>query len=73
MKNWAALSPGLDRVLFVRTLHSLRHNLPIIGEMFNNVLLASSNPFVGYANVDIPFDRSLLSTQRYLGERLDIS
>jgi len=93
IKNWAALSPGLDPVLFVpsteknsswidiaissnwtvRILHALRHNLPIIRAMFKDVLSVSSTPFVGYANADVLFDRSLLATLRYLSESLDIS
>ncbi|KAK2148242.1 hypothetical protein LSH36_507g00019 [Paralvinella palmiformis] len=93
IKNWAALSSGLDPVLFVspteqntswidiaispnwtvRILHALRHNLPIIRVIVKDVLSVSSTPFVGYANADVLFDRSLLATLRYLSESLDVS
>ena len=40
--------------------------------MFQDVLAVSSTPFVGYANADILFDRSLIATLRYLKDRLDV-
>ena len=56
----------------VRILYALRHNLPILKAMFKDVLAVSSTPFVGYANADILFDRSLIATLRYLKDRLDV-
>ncbi|KAK2140619.1 hypothetical protein LSH36_1289g00076 [Paralvinella palmiformis] len=41
--------------------------------MFKDVLSVSSSPFVGYANADVLFDRSLLATLRYFSESLDVS
>ena len=92
IRNWAALRPELDPVLFVPfteyntswpktaaahnwtvlMLYSLRQNLPILTTMFKEVIARSRTPFVGYANADILFDRSLISTLRYLGRTLDL-
>ena len=41
--------------------------------MFRDVIAQSGSPFVGYANSDILFDRSLLSTLAYLARRLDLA
>ena len=50
----------------VRILHALRHRLPLIKYMFQEILNSSTTPFVGYANADILFDSSLIQTLRSL-------
>jgi len=94
IRNWAALSPALEPVLFVpsteyntsswkatassynwtvRILYELRHHLPIVKAMFQHALSFANTPFIGYANADILFDRSLISTLRHLHQKLDVA
>jgi len=93
IKNWAALSPHLDPVLFVpfteynnswistarsnnwkvRILYALRHNLPVLTAMFKEILASTTTPFIGYANADILFDTSLITTLRYLSRRINVT
>ena len=93
LRNWAALSPYMDPVLFVphtevntsswpmaaksqnwdvRILHDLRNELPIIKAMFMEILKSSNTPFVGYANADILFDTSLISTLSALSKSVHV-
>ena len=93
LRNWAALSPHMDPVLFVphtevntsswpmaaksqnwdvRILHDLRNELPIIKAMFMEILKSSNTPFVGYANADILFDTSLISTLSALSKSVHV-
>ncbi|KAK2146112.1 hypothetical protein LSH36_631g01006 [Paralvinella palmiformis] len=93
IKNWAALSPHLNPVLFVpftehnnswistaisnnwkvRILYVLRHNLPVLTAMFKEIMASTATPFIGYANADILFDTSLITTLRYLSRRINVT
>jgi len=94
IRNWAALGPDLDPVLFVpvteyntsswintatsnnwtvRVLYALRSNLPILTAMFKDAIARSRSPFIGYANADILFDRSLILTLCSLNQRLNLA
>ena len=44
----------------------LRENVPIIRDMFLNIKANLSTPFAGFANADILFDQSLITTLKYI-------
>ncbi|KAK2150674.1 hypothetical protein LSH36_396g06009 [Paralvinella palmiformis] len=71
--NSSWISSAIANNWRVRFLYGLRKNLPILSAMFKEVLALSTTPFVGYANADLLFDASLISTLRLLSQRLNVS
>jgi hypothetical protein len=41
--------------------------------MFKEILASTTTPFIGYANADILFDTSLITTLRYLSRRINVT